>query len=208
MTISVIGAGLARTGTTSLKLALEQIGFRPCYHTEVMAANPAHVALWERAFDGKPDWEAIFTGFRAGVSGPTNYFFRELADYYPNAKVILTLRDAERWYASITSTIYADDVLSAMMRGPGAQLMRKVFQRAADLHSPDKARMIVAFEDYNAKVRATIPAERLLVYDVSDGWEPLCRFLGVAIPATPYPHANDAKSFKAQWAQMSGSLAR
>jgi hypothetical protein len=126
MSLKVIGAGLGRTGTTSLKLALEQLGFAPCYYTEMLLTHPAHITLWERVLDGQPDWDTIFEGFRATMSGPANSFYRELSEYYPSAKVILTVRDPERWHASITSTINSDDFQQLLSQGPAAKLMARV----------------------------------------------------------------------------------
>jgi hypothetical protein len=193
MTLSVIGAGFGRTGTLSLKLALEQLGFGPCYHMLEVIKNPAAPGAWEAAADGKPvDWEAVFDGYRASVDWPGATFYRELAEAYPQAKVVLTLRDPESWFASTQATIFRGPYEGG---DPFSSMLRKVIGRLFDQSLDDKAKVLEVFARHNETVRRVIPAERLLVYEVAQGWEPLCRFLEVPIPAGPMPKVNTTEEF-------------
>ena len=196
MGLSVIGAGFGRTGTLSLKLALEQLGCGPCHHmVEVFKTGTA--GLWEAAADGRPDWEVIFAGYRSAVDWPTATFYAELAGRYPEAKVILTVRDPEDWYESTQATIFKN--LSTRIAEnpdePFSRMAAKVVARLFGGDLTDKANCIAVFQAHNARVREVIPAERLLVYHVSDGWEPLARFLGAPAPAGPTPKANSREEF-------------
>jgi hypothetical protein len=206
MPLSVIGAGFGRTGTMSLKLALEQLGFGPCYHMEEVFKNPKAPGYWEAVADGEPvDWEEVFAGYHATVDWPGATFYRELAEAYPQAKVILTLRDPEAWFASTQSTIFnsADPeiqqiVADAAMGRMGDKVVFSLF----DHQIRDKERVISVFNRHNETVRNTIPPERLLVYEVSQGWEPLCAFLGVPVPAGPMPKLNSTENFAENLAGM------
>jgi hypothetical protein len=191
MSLKLIGAGFGRTGTLSLKFALEQIGFGPCYHmTEVLVApeSPAH---WVRAADGHPDWETIFKGFASTVDFPACTFWRELSQFYPQAKVLLSVRDPEKWFESTQETIFSERAVN-MLKGipPMKEFMDKVTWIHFGDRIHDKDFMIETFKRHNAEVERTIPKDRLLVYEASQGWEPLCRFLNVAVPDTPFPRVN------------------
>ena len=194
MALSVIGAGFGRTGTMSLKLALEQLGFGPCHHMVEVINNPAAVGWWEDAADGEPtDWEKVFEGFNSTVDWPSATFYKELADAYPAAKVILSLRDPEAWFASTQATIFRrafDD-----MSDPFQRMAHKVIGRLFDQRLTDKAKVVEVYNRHNEAVRRTIPAERLLVYDIAEGWEPLCDFLGVEVPDGPIPKVNTTEDF-------------
>jgi sulfotransferase family protein len=210
--LDVIGAGFGRTGTMSLKVALEELGFGPCYHMSEVFENPEHVEHWEAAREGRAKWEKIFDGYRATVDWPGAAFYEELMERYPDAKVILTVRDPERWYESARGTIYTiQNVASspifslAALFVPRIRQAKRVARMASDLawedvfggRFEDRRYAIEVFERWNERVKECVPAERLLVYEVKDGWEPLCDFLGVAIPeGRPYPHLNDAESFR------------
>lgn len=195
MTLKVIGAGFGRTGTLSLKLALEQLGFAPCYHMVEVFKNPQAIGWWLDAADGKPDWDKIFDGYHACVDWPAATFYETLAAAYPDAKVILTERDPEAWFRSTQATIFPratppdTDV-------PFDQLFRKVIGRLFDYRMRDHEHVIGVYNRHNAEVRRRIAPERLLSYDVAQGWEPLCRFLEVAIPATPMPKTNTSEEFR------------
>jgi len=210
MTIRVIGAGIGRTGTASLKLALEQLGFAKCYHMDEVATHPAHVPLWLEAAAGKPvDWDVLFAGYQAAVDLPTYAFYTELMAYYPNAKVILTLRESEAWYKSASQTIFRLPPPSLMI----VLRMMALFSRKLKLltnlepvarkvgveyffnNDLSKANVINVFNQHNEMVQRTVPPERLLVYDVKQGWEPLCHFLEVPVPDLPYPHQNTRADF-------------
>lgn len=203
MGLSVIGAGFGRTGTLSLKGALEQLGFGPCHHMAEIFANPAQLPLWQRAAAGEPvDWDELLVGYRSTVDWPSAYFWRELAEAYPEAKVVLSTRDADAWYESFSNTILnlvgamdkvADPHLRATIEMGGSLVGLKVFDGRAD--DPEHAKAV--FRAHEARVREAIPAERLLVFDVREGWAPLCAFLKVPVPAGPFPRLNDTEQFKA-----------
>jgi hypothetical protein len=206
MSLSVIGAGFGRTGTLSLKLALEQLGFGPCYHMVEVLKDPSAAGYWEAAADGRPvDWEQVFAGYHSTVDWPSVNFYRELAEAYPEAKVILTLRDPEGWFASTQATIFRDFLENVPADGPKdpwSRMAMKVIGDLFDRRMHDKAHLIEVFERHNETVQRVIPPERLLVYQVSEGWEPLCRFLGVAVPDTPMPQANSTEEFQTKIAVM------
>ena len=208
MSIQVIGAGLGRTGTLSLKAALEELRFAKCYHPLAVVATMDQARIWDAASRGEPvDWDKLFADYRATVDWPGCSFYRELLRHYPEAKVILTVRDPERWYDSAKETIYF--VRNAIPPWTRVILPRmRVFRRMLDRIAwdgmfggrfEDRAFAIDAFNRHNDQVRRDVPAERLLVYQVSEGWEPLCAFLGVAVPeGKPFPHLNDAAEFRAR----------
>lgn len=205
MSLNVVGAGLGRTGTMSLKLALDQLGLGPCYHMIEVFQNPAAPGWWEAAADGAPDWPRIFEGYRSTVDWPSATFYRELADAYPEAKVILTVRDPAAWYASTQATIFNRDY-TAPPANPFESMVRKVVGRMFDLEMKDRDHVISVFERHNAQVRAAIPAERLLEYDVAQGWAPLCAFLGVDVPASPMPKANSTEEFLARMPSVAAGM--
>jgi hypothetical protein len=192
MPLDVIGAGLGRTGTLSLKLALEQLGFGPCYHMLEVRKAPERVLHWNRIAAGEPvDWEEVFDGFRATVDWPACNYWRELMARYPAAKVILSLRDPESWFRSTQATIFSDAVQSG---APPAIV--KILSDVVGADLADRERCIASFERHNASVRAGVPEERLLVFDAKQGWAPLCAFLGVAVPDAPFPAVNTTGEFR------------
>ncbi|HEX5377637.1 MAG TPA: sulfotransferase [Phenylobacterium sp.] len=194
MTLKVIGAGFGRTGTMSLKLALDQLGFGPCYHMVEVFKNPQAPGWWIDAADGHPDWEKIFDGYASTVDWPNATFYAELADAYPDAKVILTERDPEARFASTQATIFRRDP-PPDSDVPFDQMLRKVIGRLFDHRMHDHDHLIEVFRRHNAEVRRRIPADRLLVYQVAQGWDPLCAFLGVAVPDGPMPNVNSTEEF-------------
>jgi hypothetical protein len=202
MALEVIGAGFGRTGTLSLKTALEILGFAPCYHMTEVIANPAHVPFWNRAIDREVhDWDELFGNYRATVDWPACYFFAELADFYPNAKVILSLRDPERWYDSMRETILLslagrNRELAAGTPGAGMSKIADIISLHTFNTDLGKDNVIAAFLQHNAAVQRRIPGERLLVFDAAQGWEPLCTHLGVPVPDQPFPRVNDREEFK------------
>jgi hypothetical protein len=201
MTLKVIGAGYGRTGTMSLKLALEQLGFGPCHHMVEVFAHPESIPLWSDAADGKADWDAIFQGYVSAVDWPTATFYKELADKYPDAKVILTERDPESWFKSTQATIFARDI-PPDTQDPWARMVSKVIAQLFDHRMHDKEKVISVFKAHNARVREVIPADRLLVYEVAQGWAPLCDFLGVPVPDGPMPKVNSTEEFQGRLAQQ------
>lgn len=202
MALKVIGAGLGRTGTFTLKTALEMLGFGPCHHmVEVFGNAERQVPLWNRAADGEPvDWDEVFAGYNATVDWPGCHFYAELAAHYPDAKVILSKRDPERWYESMSETILKSMEQMGLAEGPapddhpmrfgGVIIPQKTF--GFDF---SKDNVIAAFERHVAAVRETIPTERLLEFEASQGWEPLCAFLGVPVPDAPFPRTNSREEF-------------
>jgi hypothetical protein len=200
MTLQVIGAGYGRTGTMSLKLALEQLGFGPCHHMVEVFAHPESIPWWSDAADGRADWDKIFQGYRAAVDWPTATFYKELADHYPDAKVILTERDPESWFKSTQATIF-NFPMDPETTDPWQRMVQRVVGDLFDLDMHNHDKVISVFKAHNAKVREVIPADRLLVYEVAQGWGPLCDFLGVPIPEAPMPKVNSTEEFQRNIAQ-------
>jgi len=202
MTLAVIGAGFGRTGTLSLKGALERLGLRPCYHMIELIEHPEHAAFWERAAaGGAVDWDEILAGYRAAVDWPACNFYAPLAARYPRAKVILTLRDPERWYESARSTIFprilrsvaeADERAFARVRMQRKVVIEQAF--GGDIAS--REHVLAVFRRHLEEVQRTVAPERLLVYRVADGWPPLCAFLGQPVPDEPFPHVNSSGDFR------------
>jgi hypothetical protein len=223
--LKVISLGLGRTGTASLKAALDELGYAPCYHMPDVMNSARRIGQWTAAAEGRAvDWDEIFAGYRATVYWPAAAFWREILDHYPDAKVILTVRDPERWYESARSTIFRTAVIAATPPGrlllylstlsnPKLRRMRRmvraaVWYRLFDGRFADRRYAIAVFERHIHEVRAYLPAERLLVYRVADGWAPLCAFLGVPVPAEPFPNVNDTVTFqRSQALQIAGGLA-
>ena len=206
MTLKVIGAGFGRTGTLSLKFALETLGFGPCYHMREVRENPDHTALWAQAVDGQTvDWRAMFTRYRAAVDWPVAAFWPQLIQTYPQAKVILTTRDPDDWFRSMHNTIVTS------LRGPMPEspelrgqrlvnrnlILRFVFGGRID----DRDYALKVYHDNIAAVREQLPPERVLEFSPNDGWESLCNFLDVAVPDQPYPNVNSSAEFKRRWAE-------
>jgi hypothetical protein len=208
--LRLIGAGLPRTGTLTQKLALERLGFGPTYHWVNVIADLDQVGVWDRAMDGEQPWEEIFAGHDSTVDWPGGYFYRELADAYPDAKVLLSVRDPEGWERSFRDTIWTmsyGDSLMPLMAHARAQVDPR-FRRYLELvermfwgpqgtfsDGQEPAQMIEQMLRHASEVERTIPAERLLVWEVGEGWEPLCEFLEVPVPEEPLPHANDRDTF-------------
>lgn len=199
MALSVIGAGFGRTGTASLKLALEQLGYGPCYHMFEVFKNPAAPGFWEAAADGASmDWEQVFAGYSSTVDWPSTTFYETLANAYPDAKVILTERDPESWWRSTQATIFNWDAPGASPPEHFLRMVQKVVGALFDQRIHDHDHVLDVFRRHNARVREVIPANRLLVYEVADGWGPLCEFLGVPMPDTPMPKLNTTEEFQAR----------
>ncbi len=191
MTLQVIGAGLGRTGTFSLKFALEHLGFGPCYHmSEVLASARRSVPLWLDAVQGKPDWDAIFDGFVSTCDYPGCTYWRELAAHYPQAKIVLTTRDADSWFDSVSATIFSEPHRATFSGGPLAPFFDATVYADFGDRIGDRAFMTDYFRRWNQQVIDAVPPERLLVYSAREGWEPLCAFLGVPVPDMPYPRVN------------------
>jgi len=193
VSLKVIGAGLGRTGTASLKLALEQLGIGRCYHMGEVGNNWSHTEKWLSAAHGNPDWDDIFKGFEATVDYPACNFWKELAEAYPEAKVILTMRNANDWFDSASATILSPKLIEWQKKSFLGDFIKKAVLKGIDEHVYERCFMIRHFEQHNSAVKQVIPNERLLVYEVKDEWEPLCNFLGLPIPDGPFPRVNSRK---------------
>lgn len=199
MTLRIIGAGFGRTGTHSLKLALETLGFGPCYHM-MECLTKGHQAAWERVHEsGTADWDELLRGYPSAVDWPSAHFWSELAEHYPDARLILTVRDPERWYQSVLDTIYPLTPKAKEQRGLATKL---IWQGVFGGRFEDKAHALEVFERHNETVKRSIDPARLLVFESSDGWEPLCRFLECDVPKEPYPHSNTTEAFQKRLAEM------
>lgn len=203
MSIKVIGAGFGRTGTSSLKIALEQLGFSPCYHMDVVMENPSHTQIWcEAAANQAVNWNLFFQGYQATVDWPSTAFYQELMSIYPDAKVILTVREPEKWYTSVYNTLYQDQLHPEMWVEYGWPLeidnmvKKLVWQGTFEGKFEDKSFAIDRFRQHNEEVKRVVPPEKLLVYEVKEGWQPLCQFLNVPLPPDkPFPHANSRAEY-------------
>lgn len=205
MTLRVVGAGLGRTGTLSLKVALEKLLGGPCYHMVEVLTHPEHVAAWrEVARGGSPDWQALFRDYRAVVDWPAASFWPELMEAFPDALVLLSVREPEAWWKSASTTIFPT---SRKADGDWRDMVDEVFAARFTSRLDDRAACIAAFERHNAEVRERVPAARLLEWRASEGWEPLCAALGVPVPAEPFPRVNTSEQFLARASDVSdGSL--
>ena len=197
MTLQVVGAGLGRTGTLSLKLALEKLLGGPCYHMAEVFGKPEHVPVWHAAARGEmPDWRAHFAGYRACVDWPAASFWREITAAFPDALVLLSLRDPESWWRSAHQTIF---VSSREVQGEWREMLDALFGARFTPDLDDREACIAAFERHNAEVRRAVPRERLLEWRAADGWAPLCAALGVAVPSEPFPRVNTSEEFLARF---------
>jgi sulfotransferase family protein len=198
--LEVIGTGFGRTGTLSLKAALERLGFGPCHHMLELMGDAGQIAQWTRVARGETaDWDAVYRGYRATVDWPGARYWRELTAHFPQAKVILTVRDPWRWYESAAASIFG----SASGPAPADPDLARLRQITRDIvwdgefagRFADERHAIEVFTGHNRAVRREIPADRLLVYEVTQGWEPLCAFLGAPVPDEPFPRMNDRREF-------------
>jgi len=198
MGLQVVGAGVGRTGTHSLKLALEQLLGGRCHHMVEMLADPTQVPGWIEAIDGKPvDWNALLADYRTIVDWPGASFWPELAAANPDALVLLSVRDPESWYRSASNTIFlAFDRMPDEMR-PWMEAVRRLLRDRFSDQFDNPTAMMDAFERHNAAVRGGVPADRLLEFRMEDGWEPLCERLGVAVPSEPFPLTNTTADMRA-----------
>ncbi len=203
MALQVIGAGFGRTGTLSLKLALEQLGFVKCYHMFEVFENPQHIPLWAAAHRGEPiDWEALFEGYRAAVDWPSCNLWREQLAAFPDAKVILSTRDPGSWYESVMKTIYPSSTAAAKSDDPqrrafGQWAVEIIWERVFDGRMDDREHALAVYEAHVRDVIARVPPEKLLVFQAAEGWAPLCAFLDVPVPDSPYPRTNTTEEFLA-----------
>lgn len=207
MTLKVIGAGFGRTGTASLKLALETLLGGPCYHMTEVIGKKGQVDEWLNAANGAPDWEAIFGDYVATVDFPASIYWRELAAHYPEAKVVLSLRDPERWFASTQDTIFSPRLLDYQNDSKWGRMCKATIydHLGGDLSNRDA--VIQAFNEHNERIKAAFGPERLLVFEAKDGWQPLCDFLNAPVPAQDYPHINSKDEFAGVFEMLESPLA-
>jgi len=191
MALRVIGAGLGRTATFSLKFALEHLGFGPCYHmAEVFASARRSIPLWLDVVRGEPDWSAVFAGFESTTDYPACTYWRELAAFYPSAKVILTVRDADSWFDSVSETIFSPKMQGSLAGSPVEAMMKGTIFDAFGGRTSDRSFMTDWFTRRNQSVIDALPPSRLLVFSPKQGWAPLCAFLDVPVPSAPFPRVN------------------
>jgi len=206
MSLKVIGEGFGRTGTLSLKRALEELRLGPCYHMIEVNAHPEHDALWLALAKGESsDWRPMLKGYTSTVDWPTTSIWKALAAANPQARIILTLRDPEAWYASAAATIFARMLEFVSMRAsPDAvdpvrrrhmEMINTLIVENTFGGSLAKEHAIAVFNAHNEEVRRLVPRKQLLVYESGEGWEPLCAFLDAPIPTTPYPKVNTTDDF-------------
>ncbi|MEA2453824.1 MAG: hypothetical protein QOI45_86 [Thermoleophilaceae bacterium] len=210
--MQLIGAGLPRTATTTQMIALEMLGL-PCYHMrDMMADLGGSVPQWRKAFDGQGQWDEIFGDRQSTVDWPAAYHWRELIDVYPDAKVLLSVRDHDGWTRSMQSTInqiYFGDTLMHHLAQARYQIDPEFagwidlmidmmwHERGAMAGTQgESAAMAEQAEAWNQSVIDGVPSDRLLVWNPKEGWDPLCEFIGVDVPSEPLPHVNDTETFQ------------
>lgn len=199
--MKVIGAGFGRTGTVSLKQGLEQLGFGPCYHMDEVIKHPRRIEIWQAAADGYfIDFKLVFNKYQSTVDWPGAAFYKELMQVFPDAKVILTVRDPEHWYDSTYQSIYQmDKQLPFWIKWLLPPLERYLVMARSIVWNgvfngrfSDRDYAISIFNDHIEQVKNVVPSEKLLIFNVKDGWDPLCQFLGVPIPTnSSFPHTNN-----------------
>lgn len=213
--LKVIGIGYPRTGTMSLKHALENLSFGPCYHMIEVFNRPGDIEFWlsAQSVHGEGvNWQTVFEDFESTADCPACCFWRPLRKVYPDARYILTVRDSEEWYDSFHSTVY-----EAMMhpeRAPDdvhrrVQLMAKqlILDGMFSGRFDNRSEAVENYERHNRQVISEIPAEQLLVFDVADGWEPLCEFLQVPVPNEKFPISNTRREFQQRFSVSDGDSA-
>lgn len=206
MSLQIIGTGVGRTGTYSLKLALQALGLGPCYHMEEVAKNmPTHLPLWQSALNDDFDWSATYQGYKSAVDWPTSGFYRELYAAYPNAKFIHTTRSSESWAASFGSTI--NTLIDGKENAPSKMwewidMAKSVIERTGFEIGSTPEKLAQDFAKHNQSVVAAIPKSNLLVFEVAQGWEPLCQFLELETPDLPFPRSNNREEF---WELVKGA---
>ena len=204
MTLKIVGAGFGRTGTLSLKQALETLGFDMCYHMIEVGRHPRHVQLWRAAWRGEPVWDELFEGYQAAVDWPVAAFWPKLMDYYPESKILLSVRDAEGWYKSAKNTIFGS--MSAPLASDDEQVLQRVLMAKEiivdgtfDGDLDDKENCIAVYAANTARAKAEVPADRLIVFEAAQGWAPLCAALDCPVPDVPYPKVNTTGEFEKRW---------
>jgi len=213
MALKILGAGFGRTGTHSLKLALDILGFGPCHHMSEIRKKPQLANDWYLAAAGESmDWEAVFEGFGSQMDWPGAAYWKELSDYFSDAKVILTVRDENSWFESIRQTIVPSVLIGRDLEdNPDAQSLAEMIYQTVYLplfkgRLEEQDYAIEVYKKHIANVKATIPKNRLLTFDVKEGWEPLCSFLNVEVPDLPFPKSNSTEEFIETREYLPGNL--
>ena len=202
MSLRVIGTGFGRTGTDSMREALTMLGFGPCHHMYEVMAHPEQKRLWRAlAMGGAPDWDRLFAGYQSCVDWPSAHYWRELTEVYPQARVIITWRSPESWWESFQKTILPAIADSKDQESLGIALVAK---QVFGGRPQDRAHAIAVYEANVEAVLNTVPAERLLIHKLGDGWEPLCAHLGVPVPDEPYPARNTTQEIRTALSLQSG----
>jgi hypothetical protein len=213
MSLQVIGSGVGRTGTHSLKLALEKLGFGKCFHMEELLRTPNRLVYFQQAEKGEAvEWDKLFEGYVSAVDYPVARYYKQIITAYPNAKIIHTIRDAESWYKSAMDTIFWASkpsfgrIFKMMIRMPFSSAIRErlpvlkyngaMIDKIFGKDLKDKQEVIRRYNAINEETLNFLPKERSLVYEVKSGWEPLCNFLNVPIPSEPFPRTNSREQFK------------
>ncbi|MGH2714266.1 MAG: sulfotransferase family protein [Thermoleophilaceae bacterium] len=206
--MKVIGAGFGRTGTMSLKAALEQLGAGPCFHMIDIIRDPSTLHYWQAAIDGeRVDWKEALDGWEGSVDWPGCTFYKQHMETWPEAPVLLSVRDPEAWYKSTSNSIHAAKEMA--MRGelqppeenpPSPEVMQMIngliWQGTFNGRFGDRDYALQVFNDHIEDVKRTVPADRLVIYEIGQGWGPLAEMLGVEAPDAPFPHLNDTESFR------------
>lgn len=199
MTLRVVGAGCGRTGTASLKVALEKLLGQPCYHMLEVFQHPEHIPLWHKAMLGaEPDWGPMLQNYAAAVDWPAAACWPELMQAFPEALVLLSVRDPEAWWESANETIFRVIAHDVDMPEAWMEMVDAMIAERFRADPNDRESCIKAFERHNAQVKASVPAERLLVWQSADGWEPICKRLGVPVPDEPFPRVNTREEWRAR----------
>lgn len=207
MSLRIVGAGVGRTGTHSLKAVLEQLVGGTCHHMEEVFLHPDEIEVWAAAVEGEhPDWKAFLGGYTASIDWPSAAFWAEISEAFPDAGVLLSTRPSgEEWWRSANATIVEmartgfPDAPVDSVEGRQIRMWRALLTGTFCADWDDADAMIAAYERHNAEVRASVPADRLIEYRTGDGWGPICEWLGVAVPDEAFPHHNTLEEFQAEW---------
>ena len=220
MSIQIIGAGFPRTGTTTLKKSLEILGYSKTYHMKELLVNPWYLKYWTRLRDtGTTQWEELYSGYQATVDFPCYPWYKEHLEKYPEAKVILTIRDFDSWYESVMKTVYTagpqtpGEKIKMLLKMLASSRVRQVikcikffkscfFGGQFQDHFCDKEFARTVWDEHIAEVKASVKPENLLIYDVRQGWDPLCEFLDLSIPEQELPHLNKKENFRKMMPQL------
>ena len=201
MSLSVINAGFGRTGTMSIKMALEKLGLGPCHHMEEVFNDSAQLPYWQKAAAGEQvNWDDVFQGYQSAVDWPSAHYWRELAEFYPDSKVLLSVRPAELWWESFSCTIkklleIKDEIPEEYPRSIINMADKIITQQTFNGSCENKDLVLAEFQKRIDEVKEVIPANRLLIFQVTEGWEPLCDFLNVPVPEEDFPRSNAKVEF-------------